>query len=80
VHLLKPGGRIVNDDLTPILALPADSPFRQADLEREFFAGEPRLVWTEVVLPDLANSLLVGTRTAWRRVPRRRAAADTDVT
>ena len=62
VDLLKPGGRIVNDDITPVLALPADSPFRQADRKREFFAGDPRLVWTEVVLPDLANSLLVGTK------------------
>jgi hypothetical protein len=32
------------------------------DSNREFFAGESRLVWTEAVLPDLANSLLVGTR------------------
>jgi predicted O-methyltransferase YrrM len=62
VGLLKPGGRIVMDDTTPVLALPADSPLRQADPKREFFAGESRLVWTEVVLPDLANSLLVGTR------------------
>ncbi|HTZ94514.1 MAG TPA: class I SAM-dependent methyltransferase [Streptosporangiaceae bacterium] len=62
VGLLKPGGRIVMDDVTPVLALPADSPFRAADLKREFFAGESRLAWTEVVLPDLANSLLVGTR------------------
>jgi predicted O-methyltransferase YrrM len=62
VDLLTPGGRIVIDDVTPVLALPADSPFRQADSKREFFAGESRLVWTEVVLPDLANSLLVGTR------------------
>jgi predicted O-methyltransferase YrrM len=62
VSLLKPGGRIVNDDMTPFLALPSESPLRQADRKREFFAGEPRLVWTEVVLPDLANSLLVGTK------------------
>jgi predicted O-methyltransferase YrrM len=62
VSLLKAGGRIVMDDTTPVLALPADSPFRQADPKREFWTGEPRLVWTEVVLPDLANSLLVGTR------------------
>jgi predicted O-methyltransferase YrrM len=62
VDLLKPGGRIVNDDITPVLALPAESPFRQADPKRELFAAESRLVWTEVVLPDLANSLLVGTR------------------
>ena len=62
VDLLKPGGRIVMDDVTPVQALPADSPFRQADSKREFFAGESRLIWTEAVLPDLANSLLVGTR------------------
>jgi predicted O-methyltransferase YrrM len=62
VDLLKPGGRIVMDDMTPVLAMPAGSPFRQADPKREFFAGESRLVCTEVVLPDLANSLLVGTR------------------
>jgi predicted O-methyltransferase YrrM len=63
VGLLGPGGRIVMDDVTPVAALPADSPYRQADRKRELFAGEQaRLVWTEVVLPDLENSLLVGTR------------------
>jgi predicted O-methyltransferase YrrM len=62
VGLLKPGGRIVMDDVTPVLALAEHSPLRQADPKREFFKGEHRLVWTEVVLPDLANSLLVGTR------------------
>jgi predicted O-methyltransferase YrrM len=56
-------GRIVMDDVTPERALPPDSPLRAADIKREFFSGEPRLVWTEVVLPDLHNSLLVGTRT-----------------
>jgi predicted O-methyltransferase YrrM len=64
VDLLKPGGRIVMDDVTPVLALAPDSEFRATDPKRELFAGEPRLLWTEVVLPDLANSLLVGTRTA----------------
>jgi predicted O-methyltransferase YrrM len=62
--LLKPGGRIVMDDLTPVRALPADSPLVASDTKRELFAGEKRLTWTEVVLPDLANSLLVGTRRA----------------
>jgi len=62
VGLLKPGGRIVMDDVTPVAALPAGSPFRERDVKRELFAGEPGLTWTEVVLPDLANSLLVGTR------------------
>ena len=60
--LLKPGGRIVMDDLTPVRALPAGSPLLQSDTKRSLFAGEERLTWTEVVLPDLANSLLVGTR------------------
>jgi predicted O-methyltransferase YrrM len=62
VDHLRPGGRIVMDDLTPVAALPADSAFRELDVKRELFAGEGRLTWTEVVLPDLANSLLVGTR------------------
>jgi predicted O-methyltransferase YrrM len=62
VDQLRPGGRIVMDDLTPEAALPADSRFRQRDVKRELFAGGRRLTWTEVVLPDLASSLLVGTR------------------
>jgi predicted O-methyltransferase YrrM len=62
VGLLKPGGRIVSDDLTPQRALPADSPLRERDVKRDMFAGDDRLIWTEVVLPDLANSLLTGTR------------------
>ena len=63
VSLLRLGGRIVMDDVTPEQALPADSPLRADDIKRGFFSGEPRLTWTEVVLPDLRNSLLVGTRT-----------------
>jgi predicted O-methyltransferase YrrM len=62
IGLLKPGGRIVMDDLTPVQALPAGSPLLASDAKRHLFAGEERLTWTEVVLPDLANSLLVGTR------------------
>jgi len=62
--LLKPGGRIVMDDLTPLEALPAGSPLLASDIKRALFADEERLTWTEVVLPDLANSLLVGTRRA----------------
>jgi predicted O-methyltransferase YrrM len=61
--LLRPGGRIVMDDVTPVIALPPDSPLRESDVKRELFAGHGGLAWTEVVLPDLANSLLVGTRT-----------------
>lgn len=64
VDLLRPGGRVVFDDVTPFAALPADSPFRTNDPKRDFFFGNPRLVSVEVVLPDLANSVLVGTRVA----------------
>lgn len=60
--MLRPGGRIVMDDLTPLRALPPDSQLRASDLKRELFAGQDSLTWTEVVLSDLANSLLVGTR------------------
>jgi predicted O-methyltransferase YrrM len=63
VGLLRVGGRIVMDDVTPELVLPEDSALRANDVKRRFFAGEPRLLSTEVVLPDLRNSLLVGTRT-----------------
>ena len=63
VDLLAIGGRIVMDDITPAELLPPDSPFRTGDGKREFFAS-PRLASTEVVLPDLRNALLVGTRTA----------------
>ncbi|HTW01914.1 MAG TPA: class I SAM-dependent methyltransferase [Streptosporangiaceae bacterium] len=62
VGLLRLGGRIVMDDVTPQRILPPDSPLRSQDTKRELFGGEPRLVSTEVVLPDLRNSLLVGTR------------------
>jgi predicted O-methyltransferase YrrM len=64
VSLLRIGGRIVMDDLTPEQDLPPDSPWRSSDLKREFFHGEARLTSAEVVLPDLHNSLLVGTRRA----------------
>lgn len=61
VSWLRIGGRVVNDDVTPVLALPLGSPFLAADEKRQFFA-DPRLASAEVVLPDLRNSLLVGTR------------------
>jgi len=50
--------------VTPVRALPPDSPWRAGDPKRRMFAGEARLAWTEVVLPDLENSLLVGARTS----------------
>ncbi|WP_327634666.1 hypothetical protein OHB24_32400 [Kribbella sp. NBC_00482] len=62
VDLLRIGGRLVNDDVTPVNLLPADSPYREHDPKRELFFGDPRLVAAEAVLPDLHNSLLVGTR------------------
>jgi predicted O-methyltransferase YrrM len=64
VNLLRVGGRIVMDDVTPREALPPGSPLRVGDPKREFFFGDPRLLSVEVVLPDLRNSLLVGTRTS----------------
>jgi predicted O-methyltransferase YrrM len=64
VNLLRVGGRIVVDDVTPRKALPPDSPLRASDPKREFFFGDPRLLSVEVVLPNLRNSLLVGTRTS----------------
>ena len=63
VSVLHVGGRIVMDDVTPEHGLPPDAPSRADDIKRGFFIREPRLTWTEVVLPDLRNSLLVGTRT-----------------
>lgn len=61
VGLVRVGGRVVMDDVTPVELLPADSPYRTDDPKRRFFFGDGRLVSTEVVLPDLRNSLLVGT-------------------
>jgi len=62
VDMLRLGGRVVNDDVTPQAALPQDSPFLTDDPKRRMFFGDDRLVSAEVVLPDLKNSLLVGTR------------------
>jgi predicted O-methyltransferase YrrM len=64
VSLLRVGGRIVMDDLTPERVLSPGSPLLANDVKRRFFSTELRLFSTEVVLPDLANSLLVGTRTS----------------
>jgi predicted O-methyltransferase YrrM len=67
VDLLRAGGRLVMDDVTPRETLPPDSPFRDHDDKRDFFFGDPRLLPVEVVLHDLRNSLLVATRV---RLPR----------
>jgi predicted O-methyltransferase YrrM len=60
--LLAIGGTIVVDDVTPLGALPADSPFRQHDAKREAFAADSSVWSVEVVAPDLRNSALVATR------------------
>jgi predicted O-methyltransferase YrrM len=62
IDLLRIGGQIVMDDMTPPAALRPDSPLQTNDTKREFFFGDPRLVSTEIILPDLRNSLLIGTR------------------
>lgn len=60
-RLLGIGGHIVMDDVTPRSLLPADS-LRRHDAKREYFFGDQCLISAEVVLPDLRNSVLVGTR------------------
>lgn len=62
VDLMRIGGHVVFDDVTPLAALPEDSPFRTHDPKREFFFANPRLVSAEIVLPDLTSSVLIGTR------------------
>jgi predicted O-methyltransferase YrrM len=64
VDLVAVGGKLVVDDVTPVQALPPDSPVRADDVKRRLFRTDPRLVSAEVVLPDLQNSLLIGTRIA----------------
>jgi hypothetical protein len=62
VDLVRVGGQVVMDDVTPLRLLPPGSALRSGDVKRELFFGDPRLCSVEVVLPDLENSLLVGTR------------------
>jgi predicted O-methyltransferase YrrM len=64
VDLLTIGGRVVMDDVTPTALLPPGSPFLSADDPKRRFFASPRLVSTEIVLPDLRHALLVGTRTS----------------
>ena len=45
-----------------VISLVPGSPLLASDLKRQLFT-HPGLISTEVVLPDLQNSLLVGTRT-----------------
>jgi predicted O-methyltransferase YrrM len=64
VGLLRIGGLLVMDDVTPLLAMPAGAAVPNQDAKRKLFFGDERLISVEVVLPDLRNSLLVGTRLA----------------
>ena len=52
-------------DVTSVKVSRADSPFLGDDHTRQVFVRDARLVATEVVLPDLRNSLLVGARRGW---------------
>jgi predicted O-methyltransferase YrrM len=60
--LLTIGGSIVVDDVTPLDALPADSPFRHHDAKREAFKSDTSIWPVEVVSTDLKSSALVATR------------------
>lgn len=60
--ILSIGGSIVVDDVTPIEALPENSPFRRHDPKRLAFASSDTMRSLEVVAPDLQNSTLVATR------------------
>jgi predicted O-methyltransferase YrrM len=62
VDMVRIGGQVVMDDVTPARLLPPGSPLLVSDVKRELFFADPRLVSAEFVLPDLRNSLLVGTR------------------
>ena len=53
ISSLRIGGRIVMDDITAQRMLSSDSSLWANDLKRQFFSSEPRLVFTEVVLPDV---------------------------
>jgi predicted O-methyltransferase YrrM len=64
VDLVRVGGMLVMDDVAPAGLLTAESPLMGGELKRSLFFGDPRLVSTEVVLPDLRNALLAGTRIA----------------
>lgn len=62
VELLRPGGQLVVDDVTPLAAQPPHSPYRENDYKREALLGSPRMRAVEIVCPNLFDSLLVGTR------------------
>jgi predicted O-methyltransferase YrrM len=64
VDLVKIGGQVVVDDVTPTLKLATAMSYQTNDAKRALFFGSPRLQSVEVVLPDLENAAFVGTRIA----------------
>jgi predicted O-methyltransferase YrrM len=62
VDLVRVGGQVVVDDVTPTVKLDAAAPYQTNDAKRALFFGNPRLQSVEVVLPDLDNAAFVGTR------------------
>jgi predicted O-methyltransferase YrrM len=62
VELVRVGGQLVVDDVSPTRRLDAASPFQSNDPKRALFFGSPRLQSVEIVLPDLENAAFVGTR------------------
>jgi predicted O-methyltransferase YrrM len=64
VGLLRVGGMLVMDDVAPAALPGEESALLAGELKRGLFFGDPRLVSAEVVLPDLRNALLAGTRIA----------------
>jgi predicted O-methyltransferase YrrM len=64
VDLVRAGGVLVVDDVTPTRRLDAASPYQSNDAKRALFFASPRLQSVEVVLPDLENAAFVGTRIA----------------
>ena len=74
---MRKGDAMTIDELPPLVArahalaatgsrwstaTPGRPSLRATDAKRQLFSADPRLVSAEVVLPDLQNSLLVGTR------------------
>jgi predicted O-methyltransferase YrrM len=62
VDLVRVGGQVVVDDVTPTLRLSDASSYQANDAKRALFFGSPRLRSIEVVLPDLENAAFLGTR------------------
>jgi predicted O-methyltransferase YrrM len=62
VELVRIGGQLVVDDVTPTRRLDAASPFQSNDPKRALFFASPRLQSVEIVLPDLENAAFVATR------------------